>query len=114
MQQRPKITHQVNHTQFTPRMNISRSFNQQVNNAKRFYVRRNFFNGQCFSCDNFGHKVSQCVAYKTIMTREARNQRSIIGIKKISYNNFSPLEDEIECSFCNEFGHEESECRRKF
>jgi len=48
------------------------------------------------------------------MTREARKQRSMIGIKKSSYNNFSPIENEIECSFCNNFGHEESECRRKF
>ena len=44
-QQRPKITHEVNHTQFTLRMNISRSFNQQVNNVKRFYDHINFFNG---------------------------------------------------------------------
>jgi len=48
------------------------------------------------------------------MTREARNQRTVTGIKKISYNNFYPLEDEIECSICNNFCHEESECRRKF
>ena len=47
------------------------------------------------------------------MTREARKQ-TVIGIKKNSYYNFSPLEDEIECSFCNNFGHEESKCRRKF
>jgi len=48
------------------------------------------------------------------MTREARNQRSTTGIKKFSYNKFSPLEDEIEYSFCNKFGQEESKCRRKF
>jgi len=48
------------------------------------------------------------------MTREARNQRNVIGINRSSYNNFSPLENEIECSICNNFGHEESECRRKF
>lgn len=36
------------------------------------------------------------------------------GIKKISYNNFSLLENEIEYSICNSFGHEEFECRRKF
>jgi len=95
-------------------MNINRSINQKVNNAKLFYDHKNFFNGQCFSCHNFGHKAAQCVAYKTIMTREAQNQRSVRGIKKSSYNNFSPLEDETECSFCNHFGHEESECMRKF
>ena len=44
-QRRPKSTHQENHTQFAPRMNISRSFDQKVNNAKIFYDRRNFFNG---------------------------------------------------------------------
>ncbi len=48
------------------------------------------------------------------MTREARNQRSVIRIKKSSYNNFSPLENEIECSICNNFGHEGFECKRKF
>jgi len=95
-------------------MKINRSINQKVNNGKIFYDHRNFFNGKCFSWKNFGHKAAQCVPYKTIMTREARNQRSVIGIKKSSYNNFSPIEDEIECSFCNNFGHEESECRRKF
>ena len=48
------------------------------------------------------------------MTREVRKQRSVTRIKKRSYNNFSPLEDEIQCSFCNNFGHEEPECRSKF
>ena len=47
------------------------------------------------------------------MTREAQNQRNVIGIKKISYNNFSLLQNEIECSIYNNFGHEESECRIK-
>jgi len=56
----------------------------------------NFFNGECFSCQNFRHKATQCVAYKTIMTREARNQMNVIGVKKSSYNNFSLLENEIE------------------
>ena len=72
-----------------------------------------FFNGQCFSCHNFGHKVAQCVAYKTIMTREAQKQRSMTGIMKRTYNNFSALESEIECSICNNFGHEDSECRSR-
>jgi len=48
------------------------------------------------------------------MTREAKNQKSVIEIKKSSYNNFSPLENEVECSICNNFGHEEFECRSKF
>jgi len=54
-QRRPKITHKL----FTPRMNIIRRFNQQVNNSKRFYDQRTFFNGKCFSCHNFGHKAAQ-------------------------------------------------------
>jgi len=95
-------------------MKSGRSFNQQGNNAKRFYGRRNFFNGQCFSCHNFGHKAAQFFSYKTIMTREGRNQRSVTRIKKSSYNNFSPLENEVECSIYNNFGHEEFECKRKF
>ena len=57
---------QVNRTQFASKMN--RNYNHQED---RFDNRRNFFNGQCFSCHNFGHKVAQCVSYKTIMTREA-------------------------------------------
>lgn len=47
------------------------------------------------------------------MTREARKQRNDTRVKKNTYNNFSPLIDEIECSFCNKYGHEESKCRRK-
>ena len=82
--------------------------------AGRFDNRRNFFNGKCFSCHNFGHKAAQCVAYKTIMTREAQKQRNMTGITKRTYNNFSALESEIECSICNNFGHEDSECKRRF
>ena len=33
--------------------------------------------------------------------------------KRLGLLSFSPLQDEIECSFCNKFGHEEFECRRK-
>ena len=47
------------------------------------------------------------------MTREARKQRNETGINKNTYNNFSPIQNEIECSYCNNFGHEESECRSK-
>ena len=102
---------QVNQSQFASRMNVNRNYNHQVS---RFDNCKNFFNGQCFSCHNFGHKAAQCVAYKTIMTREARNQKNVIGIMKQTYNNFSLLENEIECSIYNNFGHEESECRSKF
>eukprot|EP00253_Pinus_taeda_P020139 PITA_20139 len=91
-QQRHKADHQVN----------------------RFDNRKNFFNGQCFSCHNFGHNTAQCVSYKTIMTSETRNQRNVTGIKKSSYNKFSLLENEIEFSIYNNFGHEESKCRSKF
>ena len=35
-------------------------------------------------------------------------------IMKRTYNNFSALENEIECSICNNFGHEDSECRSRF
>ena len=53
------------------------------------------------------------VAYKTIMKREARKKRIDIETKKNTYNNFSPLQNEVEYAYCNNFGHEESECRRK-
>ena len=36
------------------------------------------------------------------------------GIMKRTFNNFSALENEIECSICNNFGHEDSECRSRF
>jgi len=100
---------QVNHSQFGSRMDGN--YNHMVG---RFDNRRNFFNGQCFSCHNFGHKATQCVAYKTIITREAKKQRSMTGIMKITYNNFSVLENEIESSICNNFGHEYSEFRSMF
>eukprot|EP00253_Pinus_taeda_P033727 PITA_33727 len=102
---------QVNHSQFASRMNVNGNYNHLDG---RFDNRRNFFNGQCFSCHNFGHKATQCVSYKTIMTREARNQRSVTGIMKRTYNQFSILENEIECSICSNFGHEDYECRSKF
>ena len=101
----------VKSSQFASRMNDNRNYNRL---ARRFDNRRNFFNGQCFSCHNFGHKAAQCVAYKTIMTREAQKQRSMTGITKRTYNNFLVLENEVECSICNNFGHEDFECRSRF
>ena len=92
-------------------MNVNGNYNHLVG---RFENRRNLFNGQCFSCHKFGHNATQFVAYKTIMTREARNQRSVTRIMKRTYNNFSTLENKIECSICNNFGHEDSECRSRF
>ena len=92
-------------------MNVNENYNHMVS---RFDNRRNFFNGQCFSCHNFGHKASQCVAYNTIMTRESKNRRSMTEIMKKTYNNCSALENEIECSICNNFSHEDSECRSQF
>ena len=47
------------------------------------------------------------------MTREARNKRIDIETKNNTYNNFSPLLNEVECAYCNNFGYEESECRGK-
>eukprot|EP00253_Pinus_taeda_P011740 PITA_11740 len=101
---------QVKSSQFGSRMNNNRDYNHL---AGRFDNRRSF-NGQCFSCHNFGHKAAQCVAYKTIITREAQKQRSMNGITKRTYKNFSALENEVECSICNKFGHEDSECRSRF
>ena len=102
---------QVKSSQFALRMDDNRNYSHLVG---RFDNRRSFFNGQCFSCHKFGHKAAQCVAYKTIMTREAQKQRSMTGITKMTYNNFSALENEIECPICNNFGHEDSECRSRF
>eukprot|EP00253_Pinus_taeda_P003594 PITA_03594 len=102
---------QVRSSQFGSRINNNRDYNHV---AGIFDNRRSFFNGQCFSCHNFGHKAAQCVAYKTIMTRKAQKQRSMTGITKRTYNNFSVLENEVECSICNNFGHEDSECRSRF
>eukprot|EP00253_Pinus_taeda_P018208 PITA_18208 len=96
---------QVKYSQFGSRIDDKRNYNQL---AGRFDNRRSFFNGQCFSCHNFGHKAAQCVAYKTIMTKKAQKQRSMTGITKRTYNNFSVLENEVECSICNNFGHEDS------
>ena len=48
------------------------------------------------------------------MTREAQKQRSMTRTMERTYNNFSILENEVECSICNNFGHEDSECRSRF
>lgn len=48
------------------------------------------------------------------MTREPQNQGNVTWIMKQNYNNVSLLENEIECSIYNNFGHEEFECRSKF
>ena len=92
-QQGNKESLQVKHDHLnsmnTNRNIFQRNSNQQVNSSRRFHDRRNFFlNGQCFSCHNFGHKVVQCVAYKTIMTREARKKSIDIETKKNTYNKF--------------------------
>ena len=109
-----QVKHDHLNSKDTNRNIFQRNTNQQVNSSRRFHDRRNFFfNGQCFSCHNFGHKAVQCVAYKTIMTREARKKRIDIGTKKNTYNNFSPLQNEVECAYYNNFGHEESKCRSK-
>jgi len=92
-------------------MDDNRNYNHL---AGRFDNHKSFFNGQCFSYHNFGHKAAQCVSYKTIMTKEAQKQKSMTGITKRTYNNFSALENEIECSICNNFGHEDSEYRSRF
>ena len=100
---------QVNHSHIGSRMDGN--YNHMVG---RFDNRRNFFNGQCFSCHNFGHKSTQCLVCKTIMTRESKKETSMTGIIKSTYNNFSALEIEIEWSICNNFGLEDSECRSRF
>eukprot|EP00253_Pinus_taeda_P011421 PITA_11421 len=48
------------------------------------------------------------------MTRDTQKKRSMTGIMKRTYNNVSALENEIECSICNNFNHEDSECRSRF
>ena len=101
-QQKHNVDQQVNQGKFTSRMN--RRFNKSQENHSQFGSRmdgnynhmvgrfdnhKNFFNGQCFSCHNFGHKAAKCVAYKTIMTREAQKQRSMTGIMKIKSTSSS-------------------------
>eukprot|EP00253_Pinus_taeda_P009667 PITA_09667 len=112
-EQKPNEDHQphIKTSEFASRMDDNRNYTHL---ASRFDNRRIFFNGQCFSCHNFGHKAAQCVSYKAIMTRESQKQRSMNGITKGTYNNFLALENEIECSICNNFGHEDSECRSRF
>jgi len=43
------------------------------------------------------------------MTREERNQHNVNRSGKSSYNVFSPLKNEVECSIFNNFGSEETE-----
>ena len=99
-QQKNKETTQVKHDHFNTRKNKNKNIGQQVNINRRFHDCINsFFNGQCFSYHNFGHKAVQCVAYKTIMTREAMKKRMDIEPKRNTYNNFSPLQNEVECAY---------------
>jgi len=84
-------------------------YNQREIHSRNYYdPRYSYFNGQCFTCHNFGDKVVDCVSYKIIITREAREQNNELTARKSSYNFFLPLQDEIECSLCNSFGHKET------
>ena len=81
-------------------------FNPKENNTRSYYTHKHFYlNGQCFTCHNFGHKVAQCVAYKAIITREARKQTNEVRVKEYSYNAFSSFQYETKFSFCNNFWH---------
>ena len=68
---------------------------QQRNHSKSFYV----FNGYCFNCNNYGHKISNCQFLKAPTTFVGRNR-------------FFPLRNyDIECFNCHNFGHIATHCR---
>lgn len=78
-----------------------------------FIPRYSYFHGHCFNCHNFGDKEIHYITYETINTREARAIYNLKNRTHIFNNSFSPITCEIELSICNNFRHEESECRSK-
>ena len=69
------------------------------------------FLGYFYYCNNFGHKVVHCKAYRRCNTKNIQRSQKF-NTKKTNYNLFSPLLNlNVECQRCNNYGHKSSECR---
>jgi hypothetical protein len=74
------------------------------------------FFGLCYACNNFGHKVVNCIANNRNNNYfESHTQRGYSRIpsetQRRSYNKFESLSTEVECYKCNNFGHMAKNCR---
>ena len=74
---------------------------------------QHIFLGYFYSCNNFGHKVVHCKAYRKYKPRTIqRYENNKNDVEKINYNSFSPLQEyNVECHKCNNYGHKANECR---
>ena len=68
-------------------------------------LRYNFkFNGHCFYCGIFGHRIANCFKRKNVELRFSR-------LTNMNHNKFEFLSSEIECPKCSKFGHTANNCR---
>ena len=75
------------------------------NTSPNFAPRYNFkFNGHCFYCGIFGHRIVNCFKKKSVELRFSR-------MSNMNHNKFESLSSEIECSKCGNFGHTANNCR---
>jgi hypothetical protein len=74
------------------------------------------FFGLCYECNNFGHKVVNCIANKrNINNFESHTKKGYprrpSETQRIIYDKFESLSTEVECYKCNNFVHMEKDCR---
>jgi hypothetical protein len=74
------------------------------------------FFGLCYACNNFGHKVVNCIANNRNKNNfESHTQMDYLRrpseTQRISYNRFESLSTGVECYKCNNFGHMAKDCR---
>ena len=68
-------------------------------------LRYNFkFNGHCFYCGIFGHRIANCFKKKNVELRFSR-------MTNMNHNKFECLSSKIECPKCSNFGHTTNNCR---
>jgi hypothetical protein len=68
--------------------------------------------GYCYSCNNFGHKVVHCKAYRNYKLRNVQRYKSNKNdVEKSNHNSFSPLQEyNVEFHNSNNYGHKTNEC----
>ena len=87
--------------------------NQVSTIQRRIYDRyQNIFDGYCFFCHKYGHKVVFCngllknmIAWNNYDISIFKYGRRTQNTVNNSYNSFDVLNLELECYKCNNFGH---------